>query len=457
MEQKSWSRKAKIIATSFLAVAFLITGGCALQNYQRAAAYRRALDHGYQHAFAELTTAVSELDTALQKTAYATSSSLISSLCTQIFGRAMSAQMAIGELPYGNVKLEQTAAFVAKVGDYAAALSKSAAVNGVCSSEERAGLRSLAQSSSSLSQMLQDLQADIHAGTITAEDLWLAEGRLSSSTEDGTQETGGSVFQTVEADFPEVPSLIYDGPFSEHISSRAPKQLEGRETVTQDEAKAAAARFVNLKPEIFTLASAGEGQIPTWGFAATVDGGELYIEVTQRGGLVTALMNSRPVGKPTLSATEAVRLATDFLTDQGYSEMEATYYIVQDNILTINFAARESGVICYPDLVKVSIALDNGRLVGFENKGYLMNHTDRTLPEYAVTLAQAQLTVDPSLNILSHQMALIPTGGEYEVLCHEFKCEVDGGKHCIVYVNAQTGNEEKILILIEDETGTLAI
>lgn len=457
MGKKTWSQKAKILAVSFLAAAFAVTGGFALQARQAAAAYRNALDNGYQHAFAELTTAVSELDAALQKTVYATSPSLISSLCTQIFGRAMSAQMAIGELPYGNIALEQTAAFIAKTGDYAAALSKSAAVNGACSNEERADLRSLAQISASLSQILQDLQADIHAGSITAEDLQTAEARLSVSTEDGGQENGGSAFQTVESDFPEVPSLIYDGPFSEHIAGRTPKMLAGMEIVTQDEAREAAAKFVGLKADIFALASSGEGRIPTWGFTAAVDGGELYIEVTQQGGLVTELMNSRPVSKSTLSATEAVRLAADFLTAQGYPDMAATYYIMQDHILTINFAAQQDGTICYPDLIKVSVALDNGRMVGFENAGYLMNHTVRSLSEPAVSLAQAQLTVEPSLNILSHQLALIPTGGEYEVLCHEFKCETGDGKHYIVYVNAQTGSEEKILILIEDETGTLAI
>ena len=31
------------------------------------------------------------------------------------------------------------------------------------------------------------------------------------------------------------------------------------------------------------------------------------------------------------------------------------------------------------------------------------------------------------------------------------------GQHILVYVNAQTGQEEKILILLEDESGTLVI
>ena len=62
-----------------------------------------------------------------------------------------------------------------------------------------------------------------------------------------------------------------------------------------------------------------------------------------------------------------------------------------------------------------------------------------------------------SLTILSSQLALIPTGGEYEVLCHEFKCQNESGGHVLVYVNAQTGQQQKILLLLEDESGTLVI
>ena len=43
------------------------------------------------------------------------------------------------------------------------------------------------------------------------------------------------------------------------------------------------------------------------------------------------------------------------------------------------------------------------------------------------------------------------------MLTHEFKCQTAEGKHILVYVNAQTGQEEKILILLEDESGTLVI
>lgn len=47
--------------------------------------------------------------------------------------------------------------------------------------------------------------------------------------------------------------------------------------------------------------------------------------------------------------------------------------------------------------------------------------------------------MDRSLTVLAHQLALIPTGGEYEVLCHEFKCQNASGGHVLVYVDAADG------------------
>jgi len=245
MEQRKKSPRQLARRVSFLAAAFAVVAGLAVQGQMEAAAYRRYLTNNRLHAFAELSANLGQLGTDLQKGVYATTPSMLGALCTQIFGRAMSAQMALGELPYGNIELEQTAAFLAKTGDYAAALSRSAAVNGTCSEEEREGLRSLADAAATLSSQVSALQADLLSGAATLEDMDTAEARLSGQ-EGGGQELAGSVYQTVEEDFPELPTLIYDGPFSDHITGRAPRMLEGLAQVTQEDARLAAAKFFDL-------------------------------------------------------------------------------------------------------------------------------------------------------------------------------------------------------------------
>ena len=449
-------QKIRVLTASFLAAAFAVTAGFAIQGHAQARQYRRLLDNSCLHAFAELTTATSELEVALTKVSHATSPALFASLCAQAYAKAQAAQAALGELPYGNVELEQTAAFLAQAGDYAMALAQGTSAELVCTDDHRATLAQLSQVAGQLALTLESLQAQLTTGAIRPEDLAEARARLAAS--DGEEQVGGgSAFQSVEADFPEVPTLIYDGPFSEHLDGRIPRMLEGLPQVTEEEARQAAAAFLDLRSEVFTLTAKSEGNLPAYGFTALVDGGQLYIQVTCQGGQILELFTSRTTGEAVLSRAEGCEKAAAFLAAKGYANMAPSYFMEQDGVLSVNFAPVENGVYCYPDLVKVSVALDTGAIVGFEAAGYLTHHGDRTLPSPTVDVQTAQALVDSSLTVLSHQLALIPTGGEDEVLCHEFKCQAEDGSHILIYVNALTGKQQHILLLLEDESGTLVL
>lgn len=444
------SRRSKIRTVSFLTALVLVLGGAALLNAREAAAYRRYLANSRQHAFAELADQLAGLDSALQKGQYATSPTLLSALCAEVYSRAAAAQLALGELPWSNVELEQTAAFLAKTGDYAWSLTRSAA-GGAPTAQERETLAGLAAVSGELTQRVSGLQEELNLGTFSLEDVEQAETRLAAA--EAGQVTAGASFQNVEEEFPELPTLIYDGPFSEHLSARTPRYLADKAEATEEDARQAAARFLGRPVEGLELLSVGEGALPTYSFS--LDEESLYLEVTRRGGVVVELLSGRPVDQAQLLPESALAIAKDFLRERGYTHMAETYFIRQGGQLTVNFAYQDGDVLCYPDLVKVTVALDNGDVTGFEAGGYVMNHTDRELPSPAVFEEEARTVVAPELTIQAHQLALIPSSGEYEVLCHEFKCQTADGQHLLVYVNAQTGQEERILLLLEDENGTL--
>ena len=44
-----------------------------------------------------------------------------------------------------------------------------------------------------------------------------------------------------------------------------------------------------------------------------------------------------------------------------------------------------------------------------------------------------------------------------ETLCWEFSCEGEDDDQVLVYINAENGMEEEILILLEDETAVLSM
>lgn len=450
-------RRKKIRIISAVTAVLVVAAGFALQGHSRANRYRQLLENNYTHAYYELSTAVSELDSALQKAQYAATPVFLEVLCTDIYGKAVAAQMALGELPESYAILPQTSAFLARVGDYAGALSKSTAVSGQYSEEVYSTLVGLAKTSSSLSDSLLDLESDLSGGSVSIQELMLLEQALADDTSDGSASTGGTAFQTMESNFPEVPTLIYDGPFSEHLDNKEPLALAGANQVSRDEARAVAADFLGLRPQVLTPTGEGNGVLPVWGFSATVDGGEMYVEVTKQGGKVLSLFTSRTPRDAELTIQEGLNVARSFLSQRGYQSMKESYYMEQGNVLTVNFAYTQDNILCYPDLIKVSVALDTGAVTGFECHGWIMNHTQRSFDTPMIHAEAARAKVSPHLQILSHQMALIPTDGQYEVLCHEFKCRTEQNTHVLVYINAATGNEEQILLLLEDEHGTLVL
>ena len=443
--------KRRILSAAFLSAAFAVALGFAIREHGRAKNYERLLSNSYTHALLELTTASEELTAALQKASYATPGPLQDTLYQQIYAKALAAQYALGEVPLGNVELEQTAAFFAKTGDYAAALSR----DGGDGSEV---IPRLAQSAQTITAALYDAQNALEGGGFHFSDLGRAREVLAQDFGAEAAPGGGAAFQNVEADFPEIPSLIYDGPFSEHLSSETPKMLSGMADVTESQAQEAAAAFLRRNTTALTPVAAGEGVLPTYGFSLPQDGGAAYIEVTRQGGKVLAYFQDRTVGPAALSPQEGVVCAQSFLELWGFEEMQPSYHIQQGGALTVHFAPVMDGVFCYPDLVKVTVALDDGSLLGYEAHGYLSRHTQRTFDPPAVTQESARSAVPDTLTVLTCRLALIPTGGgTSEVLTYEFKCQAADGSHVLVYVNAQTGVQQNILLLLEDETGTLTL
>lgn len=453
---RSLSKRGWIRVVSYIAAAMLVLVGYCISIYQSNLAYRRTITNSYLRAFSQVVASVDRIDSTMQKELYVVTPAMVSVLSAEIQAEAATAQEALGELPYANIELEQTAAFLAKVGDYASALSRSAAANGSLSQEEMDNLEAMSSACSQLRERLNTLANQLNEGSADLEDVKAVEQRLSQITEGGDV-LAGSAFENVETNFPELPTMTYDGPFSDHLASSQPKMLEGLGEISAEEALIAAAACTGYRESIFSLAGKVEGEIPCYTCTASVDGGELTVWVTKAGGKVMSITNSRSVGTASLSPDQGAMAAYEFLSKNGFENMVETYRYNNDGRLTVNFACRENDVLCYPDLCSVTVALDTGSILSFECTSYLSNHTQRTLEVPAVSVDDARTKVSPKLDVLREQLALIPTDGEYEVLCWEFVCEAENGQHYIVCINAATGAEQKILILLEDENGTLAL
>ncbi|MEG1141418.1 MAG: germination protein YpeB [Clostridia bacterium] len=180
------------------------------------------------------------------------------------------------------------------------------------------------------------------------------------------------------------------------------------------------------------------------------------ISLTKDSGMLYLLVYNRKVQDKKIDFNEANIKAKEFLKLNNITNVTDRYYIIKDNEITINYAAVQNNVILYPDLIKVKVALDNGEILSYEALGYTYNHSNRENIIPKKSLNEAKKILNKNLTVISNDLCLIPTDSKKEILCYEFKCKKDN-KEYLVYINANTLLEEKILTVINSEDGTLTI
>ena len=450
-------KKTAVTIITLLTVIAAISTAFGVTSKQKSDLNELYISANYRHAFAELVSSVSDMDSALQKSLLVTSPCMAGAVCTEVYGKAETAKMALGILPFYSNQLEKTAGFIGKVGDYAFALSRKAARGESFSQEDKDNLRALSETAALLAQNFNSMQSEMGSGLLSLDQYAQTIENFDKSEGEIVPQTLGDGMGTIEQEFPEIPTLIYDGPFSEHLEGVKPLMLEGLSELDSSGGRQAAAKFLGVRAEQVYPTGELNADIPSLCYETKINDNAMSLLVSKQGGIVYEIIGSRAVEQANLSAKEALDAAKKFLERKGYTNMHESYYIINNNVLTANFAYNDNGVVCYPDLIKVGIALDNGSLQSFEATGYLKSHKQREIPQAAVSAESAKSKVPTDINIIGVETTIIPSAGESEILCHEFECEDANGQRFIIYVNAATGEQEKIFILLQDENGTLTI
>lgn len=451
--------KKWLFAAVLGAFAIVALGTWGYEQYRAKRSLEVYLNNNYNRAFFSLTGQVQRIEVLLSKSLVAADPRLDQTLLSDIRQEANFAQSNLTQLPLSDVMAGRTAKFLTQVADYADSLSRQVNQGGAIEKDHWDTLKNLYNQSVDLNGQLQGMQDrmardNFYFSTVVRE--------VRKSLQKAPDNLARSDFQVLDRQMERYPTLIYDGPFSEHLERTEPAALKGMPEVDANQAKAVALNFTDRRPGVnyqSSVAGTANGRIPAYRVEVAPEGSggdKAVVDISRQGGQVVWLVNSRPVGGPGLTADEARGRASAYLTGKGYGEMQPTYFIRQGNAVTYNFASVQDGVIIYPDLVKVTVALDNGEVTGLEASGYLMSHKKRDLPKPKLTADQARASLNPRLGITGGRPALIPAGVDKEVLTYEFKGKLNE-ETFLIYVNALTGREEKVLKLIDTPGGTLTM
>ena len=408
----------------------------------------------YNSNFYELVDYIQNVETYLSKSTISTSSTHSAETLTYLWREANLAQTYLSELPIQSQELENTSKFLNQVSDYSYALSRKNIKGEDLTEEELKNLEDLHSYSLELENTLNELALELENGALSWKDLTKKDnGQFAQSVSSSLD-----IFDQLEQNFHEYSGLIYDGAFSEHLTSSNPKMIKGDEISEEDAAKKAK-DFLgeNNVSEISNLGANENANILAYNFSIkNNDGKTTYISISKKGGYVIYSSFNREIKEQKLNYEEANNKALEYLKQKGFDNMKETYYLAENGILTINYAYVQQDIIMYPDLIKIKVALDNGEILGIETTGYLSNHEERNLKTAKITKEEAKKKLNKNLNIMSEKMAIIPTEYKTEIFCYEFKGKIDD-REFIVYINAETGEEEDILVIYNTPNGVLTM
>ena len=150
---------------------------------------------------------------------------------------------------------------------------------------------------------------------------------------------------------------------------------------------------------------------------------------------------------------EGFAAAEDFLKKRGYRNMERTAWKNTGDALAVSFCPLQDGVRCYADEITLTVALDDGSLLSFDATDYVQNHRRRTPERPQASAEDARSLLSPSLTAEEEFLAWLPMPGGGEKLCFTFRCLNAAGRRWLVFSSAATGAQERIVRVLESETG----
>ena len=445
--------KAYIIAA--IVVFIVVVGGLISVIVNNKNETKTASQNTYNMAFYEVVDYVQNVETYLAKSLISSTPEHGAETLTNVWREANLAQAYLSQLPIESQELANTEKFLNQVSDYSYSLSIKNIYNESLSDEDLKNLKDLHNYSVELENTLNQLSDDINSGRIKWDEL-TNKGTTAFAQQVSTSSMDG--FSNLEENFHQYSGLIYDGAFSEHITNGEKKGLTG-DDIDEDIAKQKAIDFIG-KDNVQNIESLGFSEnatIPEYNFSVKTNSeNSISISISKKGGHIVYMNSNRDVNSEIISQEEANVKGKEFLNNHGFVNMKETYYLKQDGIVTINYAYVQNDVVVYSDLIKVKVALDNGEVLGIETTGYLNNHTQRDTSNVKISKESAKKTLNKDLQIASDGLAIIPTEFKTEILCYEFKGKVDD-KEFLVYINAENGREEDILIITNTPNGTLTM
>lgn len=400
-------------------------------------------ENNMESAYYTLTDSLLNIENNFSKLRVTRDGNLAGEMLIDVAMDSQTAAANLAILSYSGYDMSALVKFCNQVGDYSKYLVTKLTGGEELSEEDYNTLAKLYEATYSIGKKLNAVKDALMSGEKIVTGL---DEFNSQFTEIADSLVDGSI---------KYPSLIYDGAFSDSLEERQPKALSGEDIDPEKQQDNIAKILCDY--EIKSVKYTGESDN---GFTAYVyditleDGSNVYLQLAKKGGSIVMWDKQFDSQQPTLSVEEGVVLAEQYMQKQGYENVKGVYACVSDSVLYVNICYVENDIVLYPDMIKIKVSLDDGKIIGFEGLNYIYNHTERSLETPSVTEGEVRNMNYGGLEVQSVRLALIPLDNGKESLTYEVYGKVDNYAY-YVFIDAMTGKAVEVLQVIDSDEGEL--
>lgn len=400
-------------------------------------------ENNMESAYYTLTDSLLNIENNFSKLRVTRDGNLAGEMLIDVAMDSQTAAANLAILSYSGYDMSALVKFCNQVGDYSKYLVTKLTGGEELSEEDYNTLAKLYEATYSIGKKLNAVKDALMSGEKIVTGL---DEFNSQFTEIADSLVDGSI---------KYPSLIYDGAFSDSLEERQPKALSGEDIDPEKQQDNIAKILCDY--EIKSVKYTGESDN---GFTAYVyditleDGSNVYLQLAKKGGAIVMWDKQFDSSEPKLSVEEGVVLAEQYMQKQGYENVKGVYACVTDSVLYVNICYVENDIVLYPDMIKIKVSLDDGKIIGFEGLNYIYNHTERSLETPSVTEGEVRNMNFGGLEVQSVRLALIPLDNGKESLTYEVYGKVDNYAY-YVFIDAMTGKAVEVLQVIDSDEGEL--
>lgn len=407
-------------------------------------AYVGTLESNYQRSFGELVANVNDVEITLSKALVSKDTQKQQECYQKINQQCTICANNLSHLPVNHQSIVETTTFVNKLGGYSYYLSQKLK-NGQTMSEQ--DLQSIGE----LYNWCLYVQAVVNDYASNLDNNF----NITQTTANGNYDSSfDKMFASSSQTGMDFPTLIYDGPFSESVSSKQYAALTGSDVSSEEAGQILKNAFREYK--VSNLKYNGEIKASFEGYSFSFDTTHrtYYAQIAKKGGFIMSVSSTGTLSKSVLSLANAEVEAEKFAKNLGFENMGAVWSTVIGGVAYVNLTVLQNNVIIYPDMIKAKVSLDTGSIIGWEALSYAQNHLDRNDFAFEISEQQARQMVDGSLTILSIKKCIVPVEYGSEQLCYEYKCSYNSYTY-YVYISGKTGLEVEILRVIKTSNGDM--